>query len=296
MLKDKPQFCFWKYEERSGRETKVPYNPATGKRAKANQQGTFKDFSSVVAAVSDYDGIGFLVGNDICAIDLDDCLDSGDKLRSIAQSVVDAFRGCYMEHSPSGKGLHIFFKASDFAYDKTKYYINNRKLGIEVYVAGATNRFITVTGNVFANGDVSEKSDELQMVLDKYMLRPNPVKQLSCTESQSYLSDTSVIEKASKLAGGDKFKALWQGDTSGYASPSEADLALCGMLAFWCGRDIGQMDRLFRKSGLMRDKWNRPLSGSTYGMLTIQKAIASATEIYKPGGKRSSAAEDFLQG
>ncbi|SJZ82895.1 DNA primase family protein, partial [Garciella nitratireducens] len=43
----------------------------------------------------------------------------------------------------------------------------------------------------------------------------------------------------------------------------------------------------------MRDKWNRPQSGSTYGMITIEKAIINATEIYKPGGKRSSATEDF---
>jgi putative DNA primase/helicase len=50
VLKDKPQFCCWKYEERSGRKTKVPYNPVTGKRAKPNQRDTFKDFSSAVAA------------------------------------------------------------------------------------------------------------------------------------------------------------------------------------------------------------------------------------------------------
>ena len=293
MLKDKPQFCCWKYEERSGRKTKVPYNPVTGKRAKPNQRGTFKDFSSAVAAISDYDGIGFLVGNDICVIDLDDCFDSSGKLKPISQSVVEAFSGCYMEHSPSGKGLHIFFMATGFDFDKTKYYINNRKMGVEVYVAGATNRFVTVTGNVYANGDIAEKSNELQMILDKYMLRPAPVRQLLDTESQSYLSDKSVIEKALKSVNGGRFKALWQGDTSGYASASEADLALCGMLAFWCGRDIGQMDRLFRQSGLMRDKWNRPQSGSTYGMITIVKAIANATEIYKPGGKRSSATEDF---
>jgi putative DNA primase/helicase len=211
MLKDKPQFCCWKYEERSGRKTKVPYNPVTGKRAKPNQRGTFKDFSSAVAAISDYDGIGFLVGNDICVIDLDDCFDSGDKLKPIAQSVVEAFSGCYMEHSPSGKGLHIFFKATSFNFDKTKYYINNRKLGVEVYVAGAINRFVTVTGNVYANGDIPEKSNELQMILDKYMLRPTPVKQILDAESQSYLSDMSVIEKALKSANGEKFKALWQG-------------------------------------------------------------------------------------
>ena len=55
-LKDKPQFCCWKYEERSGRKTKVPYNPVTGKKAKPNKRDTFKDFSSAVAAISDYDG------------------------------------------------------------------------------------------------------------------------------------------------------------------------------------------------------------------------------------------------
>ena len=294
-LKDKPQFCCWRYEERSGRKTKVPYDPVTGRRAKPDQPSTFKEFNSAVSAVSNYDGIGLLVGYDICVIDLDDCFDSSGKLKPIAQNVVDAFSGCYMERSPSGKGLHISFKASGFLYDKTKYYINNRKLGIEVYVSGATNRFVTVTGNVFADGDVLEKSDALQMMLDKYKLRPNPVKQLPNIESQSYLSDKSVIEKASKSVNGGRFKALWQGDTSSYASASEADLALCSMLAFWCGRDIRQMDRLFRESALMRDKWNRPQSGSTYGMLTIQKAIASVTEIYKPSGKRSSATEDFWE-
>jgi len=111
ILKIKPQFCCWKYEERSDIKTKVPYNLVTGKRAKPNQRGTFKDFSSAIATISDYDGMGFLVGNDICVIDLDDCFDSGGKLKPVAQIVVEAFSGCYMEHSPSEKGLHIFFKA-----------------------------------------------------------------------------------------------------------------------------------------------------------------------------------------
>lgn len=73
MLKDNPQFCCWKYEERSGKKTKVPYNPVTGKKAKPNKRDTFKDFSSAVAVVCNYDGMGFLVGNDISVIDLDDC-------------------------------------------------------------------------------------------------------------------------------------------------------------------------------------------------------------------------------
>ena len=45
---------------------------------------------------------------------------------------------------------------------------------------------------------------------------------------------------------GADFDRLWHGDTAGYPSHSEADLALCYMLAFWTGRDPGRIDRLFR--------------------------------------------------
>ena len=46
------------------------------------------------------------------------------------------------------------------------------------------------------------------------------------------LSDSEVIQKALAASNGRRFSRLWNGDTSGYGSHSEADLALCGMLAF----------------------------------------------------------------
>src|SRR5438034_8490700 len=52
---------------------------------------------------------------------------------------------------------------------------------------------------------------------------------------------------------GVKFSTLWSGDTSAYSSASEGDLALCTLLAFWT-QDAGQIDRLFRQSGLMRSE------------------------------------------
>ena len=73
----------------------------------------------------------------------------------------------------------------------------------------------------------------------------------------SYLSDESVISKALSSKQSEKFKALWSGDIPDGKSHSEADQALCTMLAFWCGGDTAQMDRLFRQSGLMREKWER---------------------------------------
>lgn len=60
------------------------------------------------------------------------------------------------------------------------------------------------------------------------------------------------------------------------------------MLAFWCGGDTDQMDRLFRQSTLMRDKWNR----NDYREATLSKAVAMCAEFYRPVGK-SSAFDDF---
>src|SRR5262249_31648739 len=71
-------------------------------------------------------------------------------------------------------------------------------------------------------------------------------------------SDLEILELAGRAKNGAKFRALYHGgDISGYRSHSEADLALCGQLAFYCGRDPARIDELFRGSALFRGKWNR---------------------------------------
>ena len=44
-------------------------------------------------------------------------------------------------------------------------------------------------------------------------------------------------------------------------------MALCMKLAFWSGQDKEQMDRIFRTSGLFREKWDQKhhADGATYG-------------------------------
>ena len=39
---------------------------------------------------------------------------------------------------------------------------------------------------------------------------------------------------------------------------------------------------MFRQSALMRDKWDRKQAGSTYGIITLQKAIADCKNVYTP--------------
>ena len=121
-------------------------------------------------------------------------------------------------------------------------------------------------------------------------------------EGGSILTDAEVMKIAAAAENGDRFIQLYLGEWEEYfaadanghndRSHSEADLALCHTLAFYCRGDMEQMDRLFRKSGLMRDKWDRPQSGSTYGRLTMKKAISGCNSFYGQEDK-SSATDDF---
>lgn len=99
------------------------------------------------------------------------------------------------------------------------------------------------------------------------------------------LPDDELLERIRRSAQGAKFARLWAGDTSGHRNDdSAADLALCGILAWWCGPDADRIDRLFRRSGLMRAKWDERRGTSTYGRDTIDKALTGKTEFYTPGG------------
>lgn len=294
-LKRNASFCVWKMEKRSGRPTKVPYNPRTGNMAKTNDPSTFADFNTAMKAyaIGGWDGIGYRVSEGIGAIDIDHCIREDGSLNDVAASILGIFPTAYFEKSPSGTGLRGFFKLSpDFAYDKTVYYINNRKHGLEVYLPGTTNRFVTVTGDMFRSGTVTQDDKALQTALDTFMKRSTRVSSKT-VEPCSYLDDDGVIAHASASESGDKFKALYAGNwEEGYDSQSDADMALVSILAFWCGNVEEQIDRIFRTSGLMRDKWDRHTGDSTYGQITIRNAVSTNSEIYTPIAC-SSAEDDF---
>lgn len=280
-LKENALFCLWKYEMRNGRKTKVPYQ-TNGKRADSSNKACFSDFDTVANLTQSYDGIGMGMFQPFVAVDIDHCVDGG-KLSDMATDIVETLNS-YTEYSPSESGVRIVAKADTLSYDKVKYYINNQKIGLEVYVAGMTNKFVTLTGNTICEAPIAERTNEIMAILDKYMQKPvvalNPKKIVG-----SYLSDESIIEKSAKSKQGEKFSALWNGEFE--TSHSEADQALCAVLAFWFGGDTEQMDRLFRKSKLYREKWER----NDYREMTLQKALMQTKEFYKP--VKSNANTDF---
>ena len=295
-LKNNASFCVWKLEKRRGKPTKVPYNPRTGQLAKTNDPSTFADFGTAMKAyaMGGWDGIGYRVSEGIGAIDIDHCIREDGSLNDVAASILAFLPDAYFEKSPSGTGLRGFFRLSpDFAYDKTVYYINNRQHGLEVYLPGITNRFVTVTGDEFRAGTVTRNDEALQNLLDTFMKRKMQVSNRT-VEPCSYLDDSQVIEHASRSESGEKFKALMDGRwEEGYDSQSDADMALVSILAFWCGNVEEQIDRIFRMSGLMRDKWDRQTGDRTYGQITIRNAVSTNDTIYTPIRDTEPAEADF---
>lgn len=295
-LKTSCRFCVWKFEKRNGQKTKMPYNPANGDRARINDLRTFADFKTtlVTYAMGGYDGIGIAVGSGIGAFDIDHCIREDGTLNDTADTVLSIFPTAYVEKSPSGKGLRGFFHVpEDYVYDKTVYYINNRGKGLEVYMPGATNRFVTVTGDVYRTGEIPNDETAMTTLLDTLMKRNKQVQQTHF-QHHSYLEDEAVITHANEASNSEKFKKLFAGEWEDlYGSQSDADMALLSILAFWCGCDEEQMDRIFRTSGLMRPKWDRKQAGSTYGAISIRNTVNTCASVYIPVNAQDIVDEEF---
>ena len=164
-LKDNEPFCLWRIDD----DKKVPYQ-ITGQCASTSDPSTFAGYEDVMVCFDDrYLGIGVL-NTTLTKIDIDDCVQDG-VLSPFADEIIEAVNS-YTELSPSGTGIHIICYTPGIRYDKTCYYMNNRAIGMEIYIPGQTNRFFTVTGNVIRDMDIEDRTAEVEAILEKYMVRP----------------------------------------------------------------------------------------------------------------------------
>lgn len=263
-LKNQRQWINWNYQiTKGGKKTKVPisykgYSTGTS----SNYKNTWIDYNSLS---NKYDGIGVIFTNGLCGIDID----HKDYDDPIAKDIIDTMN-TYTELSPSGNGYHILFTVdlnriptciNELGKRKLdiKYYQKNPHNQVECYIDGLTNRFFTFTGNNINDKDICERTDELLIILNKYMLRDDSTK-----------IDKKIIDKIRKSKQANKFHRLYDlGDKSDYDNDdSSADMGLCCILAYYT-QDFNQIDRIFRTSKLMRNKWNR----EDYRYSTITKAI-----------------------
>lgn len=272
-MRDACRWMIWNYEERGDKWTKVPYvATASAQAASSTDPSTFRTFAEALGAYEDgkCDGLGFALGDGWAGYDCD----GGDAPEHV--KLLDT----YTKRSVGGNGVHAIAKG-------VKPGTKSRVGCHELYDPG---RYFTVSGHHVAGTPttVEERTAEIAALYARLFPNGNghpqhPTGSSKVTPNAGALTDDQVIAKATASKNGDKFAKLWKGDVSGYPSQSEADMALCSLLAFWTNRDSAQMDRLFRRSGLMRDeKWGR------LGADLIAKAIASTRRATTPTRIRST--------
>lgn len=250
--------------------SKLPKNPNTGGNAMSNNPSTWGTFDEAIAACEKYnlEGIGLMFAPPYFGVDLDQCIDN--------EQFVDEFvntLGSYAELSKSGSGVHIICKG--------KLPDGGRRKGnVEMYSEG---RFFIMTGNLYGGiaRPLKECSETVKILHNKYIATS-----ASTVTRREYeklnLDDNEIIDLARRAKNGIYFQALYEGNWQGaYNSQSDADLAFCNMLAFWTQRDYEQMDRIFRSSGLMRDKWDKQRGASKYSEITLTKAIDGCGDVYQ---------------
>jgi putative DNA primase/helicase len=284
-LKERSQWVLWNIELREDKETKIPYQ-SNGRHARANDPSTWTSFKTVCRALENnngFDGVGFVFSDhdDYAGLDFDNCVDpiTGEIIDPQVKRWVRDLDS-YTEYSQSLSGLHVIIKGRIPGQHK-------RQGNVEMYHTG---RYFCMTGQRYDGTSariesrqeaLNELYSELFGALDEAPRVNTPDEPHEIRETTSQLKDSDVIRKAAAAKNGDKFMRLfYDGDTSGYQSQSEAELALCGMLRFWCGDDTAQIDRIFRRSLLYRAKWDERHGAETYGNMTITKTLAREWETY----------------
>lgn len=279
-MKQCPHWIVWRLEDRGGKKpTKTPYS-VRGGYARVNDPETWAGFDEALKALQSgqFNGIGFVfTQTPFIGVDIDGCIDPATG--EVAPEAIDVLQSMqsYTELSQSGKGFHTVLEG--------RLPDGRRRNGpFEMYGDGSP-RYFAMTGELWGEcREIRANQSAIDEIHRKYIAKPinGPEQPAGGQQAPTLeLTDAQVLERARAAKNGALFTSLWEGDKSAYdGDDSRADMALCNLLAFWCRKDSGQMDRLFRQSSLMRPKWDERHGRDTYGNITIAEAIAGCRDIY----------------
>lgn len=281
-LRSVPNWCCWQAVPdpgRPGKIKKIPINAKTGGQAQSNNPETWCNFNTAVSAAEYFSGIGFMfTGSGFFGVDIDGVEGAIEDYRhGETDNIVAEFiftLQSYAEFSQSGHGIHIICRGKLPAAGR-------RRKNVEMYDSG---RFFIMTGNCASEfAEIANCTERIKPLHEKYIGSGTEPTTGIAPAAPLNLSESEIVRLAEDSKQGEAFHALYSGKWDAiYTSQSEADLGFCNMLAFWCRCDEQLMDKIFRSSGLMREKWDRKQSGTTYGKITLQKAIKGCSKVYEP--------------
>lgn len=259
-VKEQKRWVCWKLTKVPGRDkpTKVPYT-VSGRKAACDDPDTWNTYAECMAVVSQFSGVGYVLGDGVFGVDIDECCDAvTGKFTPESREIVISL-DTYAEYSYSGDGCHLL-GVGDL---DEKYRKNKRKVIVKA-VPGCKQIEIKSEGFyfVYTGRHISKTPPDLM---------PRQSQLDALCEKVAAVTKAGVTVSAPDEAA--RFAKLMVGDMSDYAdNHSVADMALVSILARRFNNNAFLIDQEFCKSGLYREKWDRP----DYKWSTIWKVIKGA--------------------
>lgn len=284
-LKALPVWVLWKKElNKYGKLTKVPYSAHYNGRASTKSPESWSNYDLALERLKwrpgEYDGLGVVISKKyrMIFIDIDHCIENG-VMDERATDILGVCPNQFVEVSQSGTGIHIL------ALGEIRKNSKNSALNVEIY---NDERFCALTGNALIASEMHEDPTAIKYIYDKYKTPERSWEAHTRPRMVCSKSDEWILDKAMRRGG--QFPLLYVGEWqfAGYPSQSEADLALCTDLAFWTDRDESAIERIFRSSGLYREKFER----EDYRRKTISRAISQVSESYSEWRARKAREEE----
>lgn len=280
-LKELPQWVLWRAEWNNKRQQyeKVPYS-FSGYRASSTNNDTWTIFDAIHNLYEEnerYNGIGFMLSDNdkYIVLDIDNAIDENGQINS--DLALEMTELTYCEMSPSGTGLHCFFKGELSEQRKKK----RSDLDIELY---DNARFMTVTGESIGQSEICEEQEILNNLVERFFKEEQNFETTLTYDPnhKSELSDEEVINLMLKSKQKDKISDLLEGNfEKHFTSPSEAVQSLLHYLAFYTNKDKQQMERIFLNYNNLTDKWDSKRGNTTWGQLELDKAVNNQSEVYR---------------
>lgn len=259
-------WILWEWRSDKGQRRKKPFAANGGPTGTDEKyRRTWVNHAEAVAAMEQFPdrtaGLGFVIPEGYFFLDID----HKAKEDVLVQMMLRRFDS-YAEYSVSGSGIHIYGKCDPSQIPACRdnsgklrldrqFFMKNPNNGMELYIGGVTNRFAAFTGDVINGVPLEDCTQALLTTLDKDMRRKPKVKYSAKRDGEDRELFDIICDLRKQKNGGKFTKLFDHGDISDYGSHSEADAALCAMIAFRTGPDPEAVENVFSCSALVRDKW-----------------------------------------
>jgi putative DNA primase/helicase len=284
-LRKLPRWMGTRYQARKdGKRDKPPHRVRRGLsivKADKTEPDNWATFDEALEAYErgDVDAIGFVIteSDPFFLVDCDGVIDTDTgELHPAAAEVIHALCS-YTEVSCSGTGVHVIGTGAKPDYARCR----SKTLGFDLEVYDS-KRFVVLTGARISATTTIEAREQVLDELCRKLWKPHSGAHSTPnghSDSHAGVDDEELLERARRARTGARFRQLYdRGDTSRYASQSEADFALLNALIFWTAGDRERIIRLFRASALYREDKHRG-----YVESSTNNALASYVgSFYKP--------------